>query len=372
MRFGVSARALFRPGYGAARLLADLLLAILKTDTSHEMVLFLDRPLPKNSPFQSFEHHVIGFDTHNLFSRALWDHYLLGKAAVLQKIDCMLCPLHVRPLYCPVPSVVIVHDMMYHLYPKEWGPLEGVYMRMGTSLLSTRASAIVFISWSTANDFKTLFPNCSVIKEVIYPGVPSFVENWEENSSNIQSEKIHSPFILALGSKYPRKNIESLLMAFHAASTQIPHDLVIAGHLSREQLKDFEAMLQGVRDRVHFLGLVDDRILAALYRSAEFLVFPSRYEGFGFPVLEAMYSGCPVICSNAGSLSEVIGDAGLLFNPNSIEELQSCLCTLGQNSSLRTDLSARAKFRSKNFSYRDSALRFLEIMELVATTRTRV
>jgi glycosyltransferase involved in cell wall biosynthesis len=159
------------------------------------------------------------------------------------------------------------------------------------------------------------------------------------------------PYLLAVGNVKKHKNLLRLINAFGGIHNQIPHDLIIVG--KREGFLNSETQLQSVsaelNGRVQFTGQVTDLELRIFYRNATALVFPSLYEGFGFPLVEAMAEGCPIACSSVASLPEVAGDAALQFDPYSIEDIRRALLQIATESTLRNALIELGRRRAGRF-----------------------
>ena len=177
------------------------------------------------------------------------------------------------------------------------------------------------------------------------------------------------PFFLYAGTRSVRKNIRLLFEAFARCHRDLPHDLVITGgggHVVVEDRAEDVLARHGLGDRVKVLGLIPQEDLVPLYTAADALVFPSRYEGFGLPPLEAMACGCPVICSRATSLPEVVGDAALIFDPTDPEELAARLRAVASRADLRAQLGAGGLARAAGFGYDKSARVLLDLLEQAA------
>jgi glycosyltransferase involved in cell wall biosynthesis len=163
-------------------------------------------------------------------------------------------------------------------------------------------------------------------------------------------------YILAVGNLQPRKNIVRLLQAFDQLVGSRGHDidLVVVGP-KRFRAAEIVESATPISDRVHFTGYVTDRQLAACYKASTAFVFPTLYEGFGIPALEAMAHGVPVASSNAGGLPEVCGDAAIMFDPHSVEAMVDAFHRILSDAALRQRLSAAALARAKQFSWQRSA-----------------
>lgn len=203
--------------------------------------------------------------------------------------------------------------------------------------------------------------------KVIYHGVsPRFRPAGPEAVSAVrQRYGLPDRFVLSLGTIEPRKNLTSLLEVWHALSSGgVPPKLVIAGSKGWLYAPFFSKLRElGLEDQVLFTGYVPEEDLPAVYSAAELFVYPSLYEGFGFPVLEAMACGAPVITSNTSSLPEVAGQAALLVDPTSLEELSAAIGRVLENQELRNQLRARGLEQAARFSWERTARETLSVYE---------
>jgi glycosyltransferase involved in cell wall biosynthesis len=218
---------------------------------------------------------------------------------------------------------------------------------------------------------------------VVYPGIDldRFRPSEERSTLNVRSSKLVGPetsnlerrtgsarpFVLSVAGADPTKNVETLVEAFGRLSQpeRDAHDLVLVGDFRRRpELRERAAAL-GIEKQTRFPGVVDDGRLIELYQRASLFVFPSRYEGFGLPVLEAMACGCPVISSNASSLPEVAGDAALLIDPLDVEGLSKVIQRVLSDPDFSRDLRARGPVRAAQFSWDRTAREMVSVYEKV-------
>lgn len=345
-------------------MLEGLIDGLIEINFGENLVLFTDRPFD-NERFRSLKQHIIPLNTNNPAKRLLWDHLLLGVAAKRSRVDCLICPIHVRPLYAPIPTITIVHDMMYHMFPEEWGFFERNYMRLGVEYLTSRSTFIVFDSQTTKADFNARIDFPVEAQEVVYPGVPRHIVQLRDKYTSAANRVESTPFILGLGSIYPRKNIEALVEAFSAVAHRIPHRLAIAGNVSGGINDTVQQLPENIRSRIEFLGLVSDERLVELYSTADFMVFPSKYEGFGLPALEAMYCGCPLICANNGALPEVTGGAAKLVDIENLNQMAEAILELTNCPKRRSHLSQLGRARADLFTITKPALKLLNVIRKV-------
>jgi glycosyltransferase involved in cell wall biosynthesis len=285
------------------------------------------------------------------------------------KIDALYAPAHVRPVYAPCPVIVQVLDLMYHKFPKYWRWWEHTYFRFGVSLLTTRASKVIALSENTRRDLQDLTSIAESKIEVIYPGVSEDFVLINKDETQVIREKfrILNPYILCVSSFHPRKNLMGLLDAFELVSHEIHHDLVIKG-TSNWKMDAVGSRILNSQNRARIRVIesnLSPRELACLYNEADLFVFPSIYEGFGFPVLESMACGCPTITTNVSSIPEIVGDAAILVTPGNSEELSYSIYRVLSDDELKSKLSKTGIIRARKFSWEITAQNTIELFEQV-------
>ena len=231
------------------------------------------------------------------------------------------------------------------------------------------ADLVVADSESTANDIIEEFPDDEHKIRVVHPGLTSFFTSHQNDT--LGKFRIHAPYFLFVGTIEPRKNLDRLLQAFASLSEakRKGFKLVIAGGKGWGNVNpQLRAAKLGLQKDIIFTGYVSDGELHELYAQAQFLIMPSLYEGFGFPIIEAMSYGVPVITSNLSSMPEVAGDAAILIDPYEVTSIAAALQALIQDKTLRNRLGLKAKKQARNFSWNTAAKRmwnvFLEAREL--------
>lgn len=267
------------------------------------------------------------------------------------------------PLGICGPSVVTIHDLK-HIHNKRF--LQGlgrvkrtyVYLMLWNSIL--RSEAVITVSDNTKSDISDTFriPNKKIFSVPLGPG---------EVKSNIDVDSpINDPYLLFVGELRPHKNVSNLIKAYNSLRTETGTDihLVIAGEKYRNY-NPIAELNSDYEDEVHILGRVDDETLAALYRDALAFVFPSLYEGFGLPVLEAMGYGVPVVVSNRTSVPEVVGDSGLYFDPENIDDIQQSLKTIIESEDKREELRKMSRSRFSEFSWKRTAKCTLDVYQRI-------
>jgi glycosyltransferase involved in cell wall biosynthesis len=245
------------------------------------------------------------------------------------------------PLWYGGKMVVTIHDIAPLALPELLGSaLKRFYARQLIERSTTQAAAILCVSEFTRNELRSRL-NVSESKLHVIPiGLDG---NWPAESAP-HREPDAVPYVLFVGNVKPNKNIGLLLRAFRDIVDRVPFRLVLAGRMTGFGTAD-EAVLrdaQAFGDRVRLAGEVSDAELQSLYAGASALCMPSKYEGFGLPLLEAMALGCPVLCSTSGSLPEVAGDAALFFSADSAPELADCLLRVA-------DVAATSELRERGY-----------------------
>jgi glycosyltransferase involved in cell wall biosynthesis len=240
--------------------------------------------------------------------------------------------------------VVTVYDMTHELFAEE---TLGVRQTTRAKRAAVkRADHVICISENTRRDLVRLYGIDPARTSVVHLGFSLTVE---PKALKVDSAG-HRPTLLYVGNRLGYKNFETLLQAYCSSPILREFELIaFGGHpLLPDERKEISRL--GITDRVRFES-GPDRELAARYRAAAAFVYPSKYEGFGIPPLEAMSHGCPVVCSNAGSIPEVVGDAGVYFDPNNAEELRTALERVATTEALQADLRARGYARITAFSW---------------------
>ena len=259
-------------------------------------------------------------------------------------------------------TLLTVHDLSFLHYPEAFVPKLRRYLERVVPRSIARADLVLADSAATQADIVSLLGVSPDKVQVLYSGVhPRFRPQPEPG----EAEHIRArygldkrPYILSLGTVQPRKNYVRLIRAFTQLTTQPTHQLLIAG--GRGWLyEDILAEAEKHGDRVRILGFVDEADLPALYRHAALFAFPSLYEGFGLPVLEAMACGVPVVCSDASSLPEVAGDAALLVHPLDTGALAQALARVLEDTDLRREMIAKGLAQATRFTWEQAARQLL-------------
>ena len=300
---------------------------------------------------------------------------LIGPQDLFHATDFVLPPTAHRTR-----TLLTVHDLSFVRDPASAPPRLRRYLNEVVPRSVARAHHVLADSQATREDLVELYKIAPEKITVLYSGVDACFtpekQRGEEERIRRTYKLGHQPFILGLGTLQPRKNYSRLISAFahiadvsrHFDGKPITHNLVIVG--KKGWLYDSiiaDAARLGIRTRIIFPGFADDEDLPALYRTADLFVFPSLYEGFGLPPLEAMACGTPVVTSNVSSLPEVVGDAGLIVDPMDIDALASAMSRVLQDSRLRQQLVERGLVRAAEFTWLRAANQLREVYQRVET-----
>lgn len=264
-----------------------------------------------------------------------------------------LLPLRAR-------NVVTIHDLTSFLCPELLIPNKMRYYRLFIKASHRGADELIFVSYSTRHDYCQAFPRALDSCHVVMLGKsPEFRSDLatEKVAEVLHRYALKEPYILFIGMIEPRKNLNRLVDAFSALASAYPdHSLVIAGKKGW-MYEDLFALIRdkGLDKKVLFPGYISEEDKPYLIRGAEVFVYPSLYEGFGIPVLEALACGTPTITSNVSSMPEVAGDAALLVDPTNTEELTLALSRLLADKALRDDLIVKSIAQAEKFSWKKTA-----------------
>jgi glycosyltransferase involved in cell wall biosynthesis len=301
--------------------------------------------------------------------RIAWEQLVLPLAA--RRADVLHATAFVAPIVHRCPAVITVYDLSFELFPQYFRGFNQTYLRIGARYAARHARRLIAISDNTRRDVQRLYGVPLDRIDVAYPGVdPNLKPCAAEAIARFRREKnLPDKFLLFLGTLEPRKNLITLIRAYAIMKRDCPDArLVLAGGIGW-LADDILAAIKtaGVEDSLLLPGYVAAEEKALWLSSATAFVYPSSYEGFGLPPLEAMACGTPVIVSNAASLPEVIGEAGLSIGPQDISGWAEVLRRVWVDSDLRSDLRARGIAQSGRFTWlataRDTAAAYRRALE---------
>ena len=361
MVIGIDAREIKNPYTGTGMYVVNLIKYLSQEDSLNEYILFVDQGVKLNIELPcNFKY----YNLHNVYFTKIQDQILVPLAILFSKVDIFHVIHHdVTPLMSLTPLVVTVLDVAWIDYPGSSSRLFQKYYYFLTKFSLKKAKKIITISESTKQRVIYHFPSTiHKIESIIIACDPFFsTENKVNNFFTIASKyKITKPYVLYVGSFAGRKNVKTLIEAMkifwsnNANMTQ----LVLAGKPSGrddEEMNDLTTKYPIIIVSTPKTNLE----LKCLYENASVFVFPSYYEGFGLPVLEAMSCGCPVIASDSTSIPEIVGNSQILFQPNDHEQLHRQLLRVFQEKDLNNKMRIEGQIRSKLFKWNEVASRTL-------------
>ena len=344
----------------------QLIRALIALDSPHRFDLyFRDEPpaglLPEHPRVRRI---VIPFPR-------LWTHVRLAASLWRSRPDVTFVPAHALPYRFPGAAVVTVHDLGYVYFPNAHPDWNRRYLEWSTRHSVDRATRIVVDSLATAQDLAAHYGVSENKMQLVYPGVDESIRRVEDPSEIAavrQRYGLPEHYLLSMGKPQRRKNIGGMVQAFRAWRTAYQSNscaLVLAGQQGWLYDPQWTEGVEGVI----LPGYVADDDVAALYSGAQALLFPSLHEGFGFPVLEAMRCGTPVITSTTSSLPEVAGDAALLVNAREVGEIAESIARILSDEALRKDLIVRGYQQAARFSWRQAAEQTLATLESSVSIR---
>jgi glycosyltransferase involved in cell wall biosynthesis len=284
--------------------------------------------------------------------------------------------LHVQytaPLFCAVPTVVSVHDVSYIDRPDFFARWRVMQLRSSVERTVRRAAAILTVSNFSRQRIASVYGIPEEQIEVIYNGVSPAYRPIDRNKAVqtlTRKYGLPHPFLLTVGDLQPRKNHKTLIYAFEEmleADPSLPHHLVCVGKDTwfSKEIREIASRSRFAK-RIHFPGFVPDEDLPYFYNACDLFVFPSFYEGFGIPLVEAMACGRAVACSNCTAMPEVVDSAALLFDPHSISGMARCIRDLLREKELRTRMERLALQNASRFRWEEAARRTLDVYHRVA------
>jgi glycosyltransferase involved in cell wall biosynthesis len=300
----------------------------------------------------------------------------LPRTARRARIDVLHAPAYTAPFWSPAPVVLTIHDVSYarrpEWYPYRRDPLRRAFYRHGAQA----ASAILTVSSFSAAEIQAAYGVPATRISVVPHGVdPAFSPDEDIHPDDLPA-RVMPPFVLHVGDLHPRRNLavalDAVLDARRHFGAAAALSLVLAG-VDRGIGPELCAIAEraGAPDALVLLGPVEERALRALYRRAAALVYPSLYEGFGLPVLEAMASGTPVIASRAASMPEVAGDAAILLDPHDGRAWADAVTRVVNDDDLRGDLQRRGLRRAATMTWERAARETLVVYRRVAREKAQ-
>jgi glycosyltransferase involved in cell wall biosynthesis len=383
MRIGINASFARKPDTGIGQVTINFLKELARHKTKHEFIIYLEKDidfkLPKNFTKRIF---LPLWRRDDLIRKIRWEKSLLPKKAKKDKCDIFLSLYQCPTIIHNVKHIMVVHDIIPKLFPEYLNNARKELYSLLTEKSIIYADKIISISKRTEKDLTKHLGVDPAKITVNYPDVDEIFKKKVINNKNqevLKKYRLSPGYILSGGGLEVRKNIESVIRAYkfilhrnkHGYFLEQMPKLVIWGKLLPQLaplVTDVKKLVKelNLTGWVKILDFVPQNHLPALYKNASIFIYPSKYEGFGLPVLEAMNLGKPVITSKTSSLPEVGADAVLYTDPDSIRDIAMVMKNVLTNEKLRATLSERAKNRAKIFSWKNFTKKTLNIIDATA------
>jgi glycosyltransferase involved in cell wall biosynthesis len=358
---------------GAERYTENILKNLAMIDAENNYTLLLN-DLNKNFykiDQKNFNNMLLNVDAQSRIRRIIAEQcyipFLIKKTL---DIDIYFSPCNIAPMFISTPKVTMLFDVHWILFPQLFNRAKMTYLKRAIRSTVKGSQRILTISNNSKKDIVKIFGVQEDKVKVTYLGVdPAFkVEVDKERVEGVLSKyEIEGKFVLSVCQLHKRKNLLRLLLAFSHLkdSNKIRHTLVLAGGPG-DGTNEIEYFLTSTRRKdILVTGCIPDEDIRFLYNAADLFVYPSLYEGFGLPVIEAMACGTPVVTSNVSSLPEVAGDAAILVNPYSVEDIADAIYRVISDKELKEDLTAKGLKRAAEFSWEKAARETLKVFEEV-------
>jgi glycosyltransferase involved in cell wall biosynthesis len=355
MRIGINGRFLVAKRTGVQRAAYNLIRSLLEMDRDNEYFLFTGKSQVGNPDWNYPNVKVVASNIRSgeSFRNHLWEQFSLPRLAYKYKVDLLHSPANMAPVFYRGKSIVHIHDLCFVVNPHWYSFSFHTLYNFLIPRLARRATRVITNSNNSKNDLLQFCKIDASKVSLIYWAVDDLFNQREPLASEFRPALSDGDYILYVGSLEPRKNIRTLVRAFEMYRHRNPDrstKLILIGGESplfgevRLKIRDF-------KEDVIFKGFVDDQLLRDYYRKASLVVYPSLYEGFGLPPLEAMASGTPVVTSNTSSIPEVVGDAAIMVNPYDTEQLAEAIAKVLNDRELRSQMIENGLQQCRKFNW---------------------
>jgi len=360
MLIGVDAsRASGKEKTGTENYSRNLILNLAKIDRKNNYILYL-----KPDYDTEFDHLAKNFRLKIIPAKRFWTQIGLSREMLLKKPDVLFVPAHILPPITPAKTVVTIHDLAWKYFPGAYSHSEIRLQKLAISRAIKKKSQIIAYSLSTLLDLKKYFNLDNSRLSFVPMGFNP--EKFAVEKSKSNPLDINGPYILSVGRLETKKNIVNLIKAYILLRQErkIKEKLVLTGKpgFGYKEIEKTIESLGLIKSDVIITGYVSDDDLRQLYVNASIFVFPSLYEGFGFPILEAFASGVPVVTSSISSMPEIAGNAALLVNPKKPFEITAAISQILNKPALKKSLISKGKARINLYSWETCAKETLKVL----------
>lgn len=356
IRIGVNALYLIPGGVGGTEIyLRQLLAALAELDQINEYLVFTNLETQSDLVPKQANFHWKPQAVHARFrpARILWEQIVLPFEAARYRLDVLFNPGFTAPIFSPCRQVTVFHDLQHKRHPEYFSWFDLPFWRLLLWASAHRSHRLIAVSEATRSDLLRFYRIREERVSVVHHGVePAFS----------QLDRLHTEsYLLCVSTLHPHKNLLRLIGAYGRKKRDF--QLILAG-LRGFHAEAIEQLVEEMvlRDCVQITGWVHREKLYSLYRRAGAFVYPSTFEGFGMPVLEALAAGIPVACSDIPPLREVAGDAALYFDPFNEDEIASAIERIMSDTSLQERLAKAGRERARGFRWQKSAEQTLKVL----------
>jgi glycosyltransferase involved in cell wall biosynthesis len=362
MRIAIICDALDNQNSGIYQYTLQMVHALIKFDMKNEYILIHTK---KPIKIEGAEQITVKNNTLFKSKSLLKKFYIIPQKIRLLNVDAVIEPAHFGPFCLPknIKRITIIHDLSPILFPKFHPAYSVIAHKYLLNNFLKKTDYVITNSANTQRDVNRFFQNIN--PKMIYPGADKFYKS-SKNKLILQKYNIEKKYILSVGTLEPRKNHLLLVKAFENLKKQSSNNLklVLVGNKGWKNNKLHNYISKSkFKNDILIVGFISKEDLRVLYSSAEMMVYPSLYEGFGFPVLEAMQCNCPVITSNCSSLSEVGGNAVLYFKSNNLTSLTTKILELFLNPELSGKMILKGKQHANKFNWEVFVKKFIRIIK---------
>jgi glycosyltransferase involved in cell wall biosynthesis len=353
--------------------------AIHDSDEHTELILFESpqAPVPELSLLPRLRIASCPFVPRGRVGRVAYQNSVYPLLMRFARMDVLLATCNVLPIGTPVPAVLVIQSLQFFEHPTAFGAWRRRYLQAAVAASVKRAAAVICVSQASKTALMNLTGVDSAKVQVVYHGLPPRHRNGHREAIDAvvaghgkQQGRGNPPYILCVSNLYAYKNFARLLEAYGQLRRDngIRQRLRIIGHEAEYTGRDISALSirLGVADSVDYLGPIDHEDLPAHYAAADLFVYPSLYETFGLPPLEAMAAGCPVVAANSSSIPEVVGDAGELVDPLDVGAMARGMLRVLCDVSRRTQLVERGRLRVGEFTWERAGRTTLDLLKKAA------
>jgi glycosyltransferase involved in cell wall biosynthesis len=356
-------------GGGITEYIYNLIKELLKLNSNHNFIIYITKDVEKSMlsiTEDKAKLKVFPYSENQKYRRALFQHAFWKSEEEKEKLHIFHSPFFHAPKFKRAKTILTVHDLRFLNYPGSYKLTRLIYLKYAVKKSVRQANQIISISQFTKQELLNNYPVDQSKIKVIHEAVNHEGFKLTDNPDiltikNARLNKNH--FFLSVGHLEPRKNYINLIRAYRALPISIrkEYPLIIVGKKNHDYKKVLEAI--NTTKGVIYLEFISRKELIWLFANCKLHIFPSIYEGFGFPTLEAGLFGKPTIGANQSSIPEVAGNGALYFNPFSIDDIKKCIIKILSDSSLYNQISKNAELNIKRFSWKENALKTLDLYQ---------